>query len=36
MSGPLRGSAYLGYVDSNQGYNPLGYKPTYNQLHPVS
>ena len=22
MSGPLRGSGYLGYVDSNQGYNP--------------
>ena len=39
----LQGSGYLGYVDSNQGYNlyewvicPLtrviSYKPTYNQL----
>ena len=44
---PLRGSGYLGYVDSNQGYNnlfkwvknvpkSLGYKPIYTMLHPVS
>ena len=45
MKNLLRGSGYLGYVDSNQGYNhykwvicPLtrGYKPTYNQLPTVS